>query len=194
MTQAKLIFFAGSARQDSINKKLARLAANMAEAEGASVTYIDLKDYPMPLYDGDLEAETGLPENAIKLKEVFLEHDGFFIAAPEYNSSISPLLKNTLDWISRAHQEKEAPLSVYRNKVAALGAVAPGALGGLRGLVPLRMMLSNIMVQVVPTQVAIPSGFTAFEDNGALKDENMNKMLQNTIREFVQTAQALKKA
>ncbi len=194
MTQAKLIFFAGSARQDSTNKKLARLAANMAEAEGASVTYIDLKDYPMPLYDGDLEAEAGLPENAIKLKEIFLEHDGFFIAAPEYNSSISPLLKNTLDWISRAHQEKEAPLSVYRNKVAALGAVAPGALGGLRGLVPLRMMLSNIMVQVVPTQVAIPSGFTAFEDNGALKDENINKMLQSTIREFVQTAQALKKA
>ncbi|MCS5596969.1 MAG: NAD(P)H-dependent oxidoreductase [Alphaproteobacteria bacterium] len=188
----KLLFLSGSARKDSTNKKLARLAADIAEKEGAEVTYIDLKDFPMPIYDGDLETESGLPEKAIALKELFWAHDGFFIAAPEYNSSITPLLKNTLDWISRPHTENEESLSAYRNKVAALGAVAPGALGGLRGLVPLRMMLSNIMVHVVPAQVAVASGFTAFEEDGTLKDENLTKMLQNTIRQLVSTTQALK--
>jgi len=135
---AKLLFFAGSARKDSLNKKLAALAGELASEKGADVTIIDLKDFPMPLYDGDLEEEEGLPENAKRLKKLFIEQDGFFIASPEYNSSFSSLLKNTLDWISRPHEENEASLSAYRGKVAALGAVSPGALGGLRGLVPLR--------------------------------------------------------
>ena len=142
---ANILFLAGSARKESINKKLARLAATMAEATGADVTLIDLKDYDMPIYNGDLEQENGLPENAKKLKKIFIEHDGFFIASPEYNSSYSALLKNTIDWLSRPHKENEPPLTAYKGKVAALGATSPGALGGLRGLVALRMLLGKIL-------------------------------------------------
>lgn len=185
---AKLLFFAGSARKESMNKKLAKLAADMAQDAGAQVTHIDLKDFEMPLYDGDVEAQNGIPENAKKLKQLFVEHDGFFIASPEYNSSMPPLLKNTLDWISRPHEEKEASLIAFNGKIAALGAVSPGGLGGLRGLVPLRMMLGNIGVTVVPSQVAVGSGFQAFDENEHLKDDRQAGMLKATIDEFVKIA------
>lgn len=188
---SKLLFLAGSARKESTNKKLAKLAADMAGKAGADVTYIDLRDFEMPLYDGDLEAANGIPENAKKLKQLFIEHDGFFIASPEYNSSMSPLLKNSLDWISRPHEENETPLVAYAGKVAALGSVAPGGLGGLRGLVPLRMMLGNIGVTVVPTQVAVSSGFQAFDEDGKLKDAGVAGMLSGVIEEFVKTANRL---
>ena len=141
----KLLIFAGSARTASTNKQLAALAASTAQDANIDVTLIELKDFEMPIYDGDLEGDTGLPEHAKRLKQLFVEHDGLFIASPEYNSSFSPLLKNALDWISRPHTENEPPLWAYGGKVAALGSVAPGALGGLRGLVPLRMMLANIV-------------------------------------------------
>ena len=185
---AKLLFFAGSARKESMNKKLAKLAADMAQDAGAQVTHIDLKDFEMPLYDGDVEAQNGIPENAKKLKQLFVKHDGFFIASPEYNSSMPPLLKNTLDWISRPHEEKEASLIAFNGKIAALGAVSPGGLGGLRGLVPLRMMLGNIGVTVVPSQVAVGSGFQAFDENEHLKDDRQAGMLKATIDEFVKIA------
>jgi len=178
---AKLLFFAGSARKDSTNKKLAKLAAGLAREKGAEVTLIDLKDFDMPLYDGDLEDEKGLPENAKRLKQLFIDHDGFFIASPEYNSSFSPLLKNSLDWISRAGEENEKPLIAYTGKVAALAATSPGGLGGLRGLVSLRMMLGNVGVTVIPSQVAIGSGFQAFNDDGGLVDEAQAQMLENVI-------------
>ncbi|MCV6637070.1 NAD(P)H-dependent oxidoreductase [Candidatus Albibeggiatoa sp. nov. NOAA] len=185
---AKLLFFAGSARKDSLNKKLAKLASTMAQEAGAEVTYIDLRDFEMPLYDGDLEAERGLPENAKKLKQLFVEHDGFFIASPEYNSSMSALLKNALDWISRPHEENEPPLVAFNGKVAAISAISPGGFGGLRGLVPLRMMLGNIGVMVVPSQIAISFGFQAFDDNDQLKDKKQVAMLQATVGEFVKRA------
>ena len=185
---AKLLFFAGSARKESMNKKLAKLAAEMAQEAGAHVTHIDLKDFEMPLYDGDVEAQNGIPENAKKLKQLFVEHDGFFIASPEYNSSMPPLLKNTLDWISRPHEENEASLIAFNGKIAALGAVSPGGLGGLRGLVSLRMMLGNIGVTVVPSQVAVGSGFQAFDENEHLKDARQAGMLKATIDEFVKIA------
>ena len=185
---AKLLFFLVSARKESMNKKLAKLAADMAQDAGAQVTHIDLKDFEMPLYDGDVEEQDGIPENAKKLKQLFVEHDGFFIASPEYNSSMPPLLKNTLDWISRPHEEDEASLIAFNGKVAALGAVSPGGLGGLRGLVPLRMMLGNIGVTVVPSQVAVGSGFQAFDENEHLKDDRQAGMLKTTIDEFVKIA------
>lgn len=187
----KLLFFAGSARKDSINKKLAKLAANIAEEAGAQATYIDLRDFEMPLYDGDAEEENGIPDNAKKLKQIFADHDGFFIASPEYNSSIPPLVKNTLDWISRPHEENETPMIAYQGKVAAISAVSPGGLGGLRGLVPLRMMLGNIGVTVIPSQVAVGSGFQAFDENGMLKDERQASMLKSTIEQFVTTAKKM---
>lgn len=184
----KLLFFAGSVRKDSMNKKLAKLAAAMARQAGAEVTLVDLADYEMPLYDGDLEATLGVPENALKLKQLFSEHAGFFIASPEYNSSIPPLLKNSLDWISRPHGENEPSLIAYRGKVAALGAVSPGGLGGIRGLVPLRMMLGNIGVTVAPSQVAIGFGGEAFDAEGELKDPNRAGMLKATVEGLVRLA------
>ena len=185
---AKLLFFAGSARKESMNKKLAKLAADMAQDAGAQVTHIDLKDFEMPLYDGDVEAQHGIPENAKKLKQLFVEHDGFFIASPDYNCSMPPLVKNTLDWISRSDEENEASLIAFNGKIAALGAVSPGGLGGLRGLVSLRMMLGNIGVTVVPSQVAVGSGFQAFDENEHLKDARQAGMLKATIDEFVKIA------
>lgn len=187
----KLLFLAGSARAESFNKKLAKLAEKLAKEAGAQTTYIDLKDYPMPIYDGDLEDESGLPDSAINLKKLFVEHDGFYISSPEYNSSIPPLLKNALDWISRTHEKDEKPLIAYKGKVAALGAVSPGALGGLRGLVPLRMMLGNIGVFVTPSQTAISGGMSAFNDDGSLKDERQAGMLKNSVLEFIETAKKL---
>lgn len=187
----KILFFAGSARKDSINKKLAQLAAEKAKSRGVTATFVDLADYVMPLYDGDLEAAESLPENAIKLKELFQNHDGFFIASPEYNSSFSPMLKNTLDWISRPHVENEPSLFAFKGKVAALSATSPGMLGGLRGLVPLRMMLGNIGVFVTPTQAAIGQGFDAFDNAGALKQDAQDGMLNATIDEMISAVQKI---
>lgn len=187
----RFLIFAGSARKASTNKQLAALAADTAKAAGADVTLIDLKDFEMPLYDGDLEADGGLPENAKRLKQLFVEHDGIFMASPEYNSSISPLLKNTLDWVSRPHTENEPPLWAYNDKVMAIGSVAPGALGGLRGLVPLRMMLGNIGVTVVPNQIAISNGFNAFDDAGKLTDAHQTERLSATIDQMIATTHAM---
>ena len=189
---AKILFLAGSARKESINKKLAQLAANMAEISGAEVTVIDLNDYDMPLYNGDLEMLEGIPDNAKRLKQIFINHDGFFISSPEYNGSYSALLKNTIDWLSRPHEEHEASLVAYKGKVAALGAVSPGGLGGLRGLVPLRMLLGNIGVTVIPSQMAVGAGFKAFDSDGKLQDERQTALLQATIDELLRTADRLK--
>jgi chromate reductase len=187
----KLLMFAGSARTASTNKKLAALAASIARDADVDVTLIDLKDFDMPIYNGDIEAETGLPENAKRLKQLFVDHDGLFIASPEYNSSISPLLKNALDWISRPHTENEPSLWAYRGKVAALGSVAPGALGSLRGLVTLRMMLGNIGVTVVPNQVAVSNGLGAFDDAGTLQSEQLSQMLTATVDQLILTTHAM---
>lgn len=189
----KIVLLAGSARKDSINKKLVYLAASMIKAAGADATVVDLNDYDMPLYNSDVEKEQGMPENAKKLKQVFIQHDGFFIASPEYNGAYSALLKNTIDWLSRPHEDNEPPLSAYNGKVAALGAVSPGALGGLRGLVPLKMLLGNIGVMVIPSQVAIGAGFKAFDAEGQLIDKRHATLLKTTLDELLRTTERLKK-
>ncbi len=169
----KILAFAGSARKESFNKKLVTIAAEGARQAGAEVTIIDLADYPMPLFDQDLEAEKGMPETAHAFKQLLIEHDGLLIASPEYNSAFSPLLKNAIDWASRATEENEAPLIAYKGKYAAIMATSPGGLGGLRGLVFLRMLLGNIGVTVLPDQQAVPSAFQAFDEAGGLKDEKL---------------------
>lgn len=188
---AKILFLAGSARKDSLNKKLAKSAFELASELGASATFVDLKDFPMPIYDGDLETEQGMPEKAIELKTIFIEHDGLFIASPEYNSSFSPLLKNTLDWISRPSQENEPPLSAYRGKTAAIAAASPGGLGGMRGLVPLRMMLNNISVNVIPDQLAVTNAFDSFDENGSLINERQFASLKGIIARLIEVTEKL---
>ena len=172
----KLIAFAGSARKDSFNKKLIKLARLGAIAEGADVTYLDLKDLPMPLFDEDLEAENGLPKNVITFKTLLKEHQGFLISCPEYNSSITPLLKNAIDWASRP-APGEASLACFRGKTAALMATSLGALGGLRGLAPVRSILVSIGVFVIPDQKAIGFASQAFTEDGNLKDPEQNQAI-----------------
>jgi NAD(P)H-dependent FMN reductase len=140
-----------------------------ARSAGADVTLIDLRDLPMPVYDEDLETAQGLPENARKFKELMLAHDGLLIAAPEYNSSITAVLKNTIDWASRA-LPGEAPLACFDGKAAAIMSASPGALGGLRGLVTVRSILGNIRVLVLPDQIAVVKAHEAFNADGSLKD------------------------
>lgn len=164
-----ILAFAGSARKESYNKRLVKIAAAGARAAGADVREIDLRDFPLPLFDEDLEKESGTPENATKLKKFFLEADGLLLACPEYNSSITPLLKNTIDWMSRP-VPGEAPLAAFTGKCATLMAASPGGLGGLRGLVTVRSILGNIGVTVLPDQLAISKAFEAFNENGSLKD------------------------
>lgn len=170
MSQApKILAFAGSLREASFNKQLVRVAATGAIDAGAEVTVIDLRDFPMPLYDGDLEANEGLPEPVQRLKALFMEHQGLLIASPEYNGGMSAVLKNTIDWVSRS-AEGEGALAAYKDKVAGLVATSPGRLGGLRGLVHIRQILSNIGVLVLPQQHALGGAGEAFDDEGALKD------------------------
>jgi chromate reductase len=188
----KLIFLSGSSRKDSLNKKLAKNAYEIASSQGATATLIDLADFDMPIYNGDLESESGLPENAKKLKQLFINHDGFFIASPEYNSSFSPLLKNSLDWISRPETKGETSLIAFKGKTAALSAASPGGFGGLRGLVPLRIMLGNIGVHVIPSQLSIPFASKAFNEEGKFSDEKQLSTLKNLVLEFIETSQKLK--
>lgn len=166
----RILAFAGSARGGSVNRKLVRIAAEGARAAGAEVTLLELSDHPLPIYDGDFEAKEGLPANALLLKELFFAHHGLLIAAPEYNSSITPLLKNTIDWVSRS-APGEPSLACFDGKVAALMSASPGALGGLRGLLVVRNCLSSIRVLVLPDQVAVPHANDAFTEDGRLKDE-----------------------
>jgi len=186
----KILAFAGSSRVDSFNKKLVKVAAEGAREAGAEVTYIDLRDLPMPIYDGDLEAKDGIPENAKKLKKLFLEHQGLLIASPEYNSSISALLKNAIDWVSRPEQG-EKPLACFDQKVAGLMAASPGALGGLRGLVTVRSILGNIKCTVIPEQVAVSKANEAFNENGTMKDEKQEKSVRNIGAQVAQVASKL---
>ncbi len=173
----KILAFAGSTRTDSFNKKLIKIAVQGAKDKGASVTLVDLRDYPMPLYDGDLEKDKGLPEKAKELKKIFLEHQGLMISSPEYNASMPGMLKNTLDWVSRK-EGNEPELACYIRKVAVLMSASPGGLGGLRGLVHLRAMLTGINVLVLPQQVSVSRAAEAFDTNGLLKDEKVSKAVQ----------------
>lgn len=176
-TAPKILCFAGSLRKDSLNKKLVKIAMEGARNSGAEVTFVDLKDYPLPIYDGDIESEQGIPDNAKKLKSILKEHHGLLIASPEYNSSISGALKNAIDWASRP-EPGEKHLECYKDKVAGIMAASPGSLGGLRGLVTVRSILQNIGVLVVPDQVAIPSASDAFDDSGNLKDPKKHSSVE----------------
>jgi len=173
-TTPRLLAFGGSLRRDSWNQKLVAVAAEGAREAGAEVTLIALRDYPLPLFDADVEEADGMPENAKKLKALFREHNGLIIASPEYNSSITAALKNVIDWVSRAESDDEPTLSAFSGKTAALCAASPGALGGLRGLVHIRSILGNLSITLLPDQVAVGKAYDAFDEHGALKDTKMN--------------------
>jgi len=187
---ARIIAFAGSTRTASLNKMLLRLAAEDVKNAGGEVTLVDLRDLPMPLYDGDLEASEGPPPNATTLYELMTQHQGLLLACPEYNSSITGVLKNAIDWVSRP-REGEPPLAAFAGKVAALMSASPGGFGGLRGLVHVRSILGNIGVTVIPNQVAVPIALDAFDADGRLKDERLAGHIAGLTKDLVETTRKL---
>jgi NAD(P)H-dependent FMN reductase len=189
MRTPQVLVLAGSIRTGSFNARLAALAAKeIARAEG-EVTRISLHDFPLPLYDGDHEARSGPPENAVKLKRMFCAHQGIFIASPEYNASLTPLLKNTIDWISRVRENKEPPLAAYRNRVFALGAASNGTYGGMRSIMALRHVLElGCGALVIPEQIAVREASHAFDENDDLKDERSATLLRTLARRLVELA------
>ena len=186
MRNARILAFAGSTRKASFNKKLVAVAAKSVEAVGAQVTLIDLADFPLPIFDEDYEAEYGMPENATKLKQLFIDHNGLLIASPEYNSSVSAVLKNTIDWISR-RATGEPMKAAFLGKTAAIMAASPGGLGGIRGLVHLRSILQNIGVLVMPDQITLSETHSAFGDDGALNNERKQASVDALAKELVET-------
>lgn len=188
----KLLFISGSARQGSYNSTLARLAAHIAEANGIAATLVDLGSYPMPIYDGDLESKDGVPDNAHRLKALMQVHGGIFIAAPEYNASVTPLLKNALDWVSRIRADGEVPLEVYKTRVFALGSASPGAFGGVRGLITMRQVLAvGLGALVLPDQISIQRAASAFDEQGHLKDKVQQDMVKSIIQKLARAAKVL---
>lgn len=184
----KLVFFAGSSRGGSINKQLAKAAANAAKSAEVETTFIDLADFDIPMFNGDLEHEIGKPADVVKLKAMLANCDGIFIASPEYNGVYTGLLKNTIDWMSRNIGGKE--VTPFRDKVLAISAASPGPRGGLSSLGPLRLLLSQLGSFVIPTQAAI--GGPAFNDDGSLKDEKHQQLLGGVLTQLIKTAKALK--
>ena len=187
----KILAFAGSAREGSYNAQLVRTAARAAEAAGAETTVADLREFPMPIFNEDEEKAQGLPDGAVRFRALMKSHDAFLIASPEYNSSISPLLKNVIDWGSRGRAEGEPPLAAYRGKVAALFAASPGKLGGLRGLVHVCSILQNIGVTVIPQQLAVSEAHRAFGDDGKLQDSGMQSRLESIAGDLVDVVRKL---
>ena len=168
---ARIAVMSGSARAGSYNSALAALAADSLRAAGAEVTSVDLAALDLPIYRHEIEADA-FPPAAAELKALFQAHDGLLIACPEYNGSVSPLLKNALDWASRpTGDEGLTALSAYRGKVAGIMAASISPFGGLRGLTHLRQILTTVQMIVIPEQVMVPGAHAAFDDAGRLKDE-----------------------
>lgn len=186
-----ILIIPGSARRDSANRKLAAIAAQLATEAGAEVQLIDPADFPLPLFNGDLEDAEGLPAAAKALKKKFLGANALIFASPEYNSSITPLMKNIIDWVSRSETDDEPSLAAYRGKVAGLISASPGALGGLRGLVHLRSILGNIGVLVVPKQFALGGAYGKFDDSGKLTDAAAIEGIRAVVKEVVSVASKL---
>lgn len=186
----KILAFDGSGRKGSTNHQLLEIVAQGVKLAGGELTLINLRDYDIPLYDGDLEASEGLPEPVMELKKIFDAHQGFLIASPEYNGTVTPLLKNTLDWVSRP-TGGEGALKQFRGKVAGLMATSPGKFGGLRGLYQLNTILFGMQVMVLPEIVSIGMAYESFDDKAQLKDEKQQNQALNLGQRIVKIAQAL---
>ncbi|KAB2884429.1 MAG: NAD(P)H-dependent oxidoreductase [Pseudorhodoplanes sp.] len=192
MPVPRILVFAGSIRSGSHNTVLAALAAKELALAGAEVTRISLADYPMPLYDADLEAKSGPPEHAVRLKQMMMAHHGVFIASPEYNASVTPLLKNAIDWVSRVQEGREVALAAYRNRAFALGGASNGQFGAVRSLMALRQILElGCGAPVIPEQIAVTRAADAFDDMGQLKDERSRSQLNAVVRRLIESARQI---
>ena len=181
----RILAFSGSARRESLNKKLLAVAVEATRAAGAEVTLIDFKTMPIPLYEGDLEDAEGMPANAQKLVDLINQHAGLLIASPEYNSQMTPLLKNAIDWCTRAD---ENPL---QGKVAAVVSASPGMFGGIRSQTLARQLLTHLGCHVIPMTCVLPHADKAFDEQGGLKEERSRKSVQTIAAELVRVTRAL---
>ena len=181
----KILVFAGSNRTGALSGQVANVAVRTLVELGADVTRIALIDYPLPLMDQDLEKEKGVPENAMRLGRLFAAHDGIFIASPEYNSSIPPLVKNTIDWVSRISKDGDKPLKPYAGKVVALCSSSDGNFAGIRGLYHLRSVLMNVGTQIITEQCSVPRAQDAFAEDGSFKDERTAKSMQRACQSLI---------
>ena len=190
MTNPKILAFSGSIRNGSINQRLVTIAANYAQQTGAEVTIANLADYQMPLFCPDWENANGMPDEVIAFKELMKSHNGFLIASPEYNGSLTGILKNTIDWMSRPYSD-DPRMACFNGKIAGIMAASPGGLGGLRGLHHLRAILASIGTLVLPNQVAVGNAGTNLVDDESVKDEGLNNAVQSQAKEIVRMINAL---
>jgi len=189
MAAPKILVIPGSLRTGSHNARLAALAAKELTLAEADVTRISLEDYPLPLFDADLMAGAGVPQPAVQLKKMLMAHQGVFITSPEYSASVSPLLKNAIDWISRVREGAEPTYAAFKNRVFAIGAAANSGNGGLRSLMALRQILElGCGALVIPEQIAVPRAEQAFDDMDNLKDETLAAALRTLARRLVTLA------
>ena len=194
MAVPRILVFAGSARKDALSKRVARAAQAAVIEAGGEAALIDLADYHAPLYNGDLEAAQGVPEEITRFLAQVQAHDGLLIASPEYNGSMTPLLVNTLDWCSRvfAPQSPISGLDILASKPVAIVGSSPGALGGLRALFHLRDLLGNLGMIVMPRQLAVGKSNEAVTPEGVLVDERQHKAMLGVARALVDTVARLK--
>jgi chromate reductase len=192
MSIPKILVIPGSLRSESHNVRLAALASKELTLADADVTRISLADYPLPLYDADLAAESGAPLNAQKLKQMMTAHRGVFIATPEYNASLAPVLKNAIDWISTVRERGDPPLAAFQNRAFALGAASSGRSGGLHSLLALRQVLAvGCRALVIPEQVSVPNAEQAFDEMDQLTDARAAGQLKAVVRRLVDYARML---
>lgn len=191
MEKIKILAFGGSARLQSSNRRLLALAADIAGDMGCEVDLADIRDFAMPLYDGDHEQQHGQPQLAKALKDRLLRADALLLACPEYNASVTPLLKNTIDWVSRPQPGEP---NAFKLKPTALLSASAGSLGGLRGLGAVRAILTQLGALVAPTQFALPGAPAAFGEHGGLANAAQSQLLEATLAELVTIAGALRSA
>ncbi len=192
MAVPRILVIPGSLRAKSYNVRLAALASKQLTLADADVTRISLVDYPLPIYDADTAEESGPPHNAFKLKQLMSAHQGIFIASPEYNASLTPLIKNTIDWISVVRERGEPPLAAYQNCVFALGGASPRRSGASHSLLALRQVLAvGCGALVLAEQVTVPNAEQAFDDMDELTDTGAANQLKVVVRKLVDTARLL---
>jgi chromate reductase len=192
MAAPKILVIPGSLRTGSHNARLAALAAKELALAEAEVTRISLEDYPLPLFDADLAAAAGPPQPAVQLKQMLLAHQGVFITSPEYSASVTPLIKNTIDWISRVRDHGEPTYAAFKGRVFAIGSAAASSSGGVRSLMALRQILElGCGALVIPEQVSVPRAEQAFDDMDNLKDESAAASVKAMARRLVELASVM---
>jgi len=185
---SKILVFAGSLRTGAFSIRTADAAMKELALQGAEVTRISLGDYTLPIMDQDLEKEKGVPENAQKLARQIARHDGLLIASPEYNASIPPLVKNTIDWVSRVRRDSGRPSKPFEGKVAALCSSSDGNFAGVRGLYHLRAVLMACHVEVISPQCSVARAADAFDDDGQFKEERLRHQMETVCRTLIERA------